>query len=928
MRKKKRGANKFLKIVLMVFMLLVSSTLVYAWSYYKGGSGKNPNHITYDISGNQVYWGYEYYKYQIGKTSSTVSHPFTHTYIENEYLDNNEKLKIFADDIPLYTGDECQNIKCPILQQGYFCGEEGLVSSEEVTDGASKVALARDDSKGRDCEGISFGLPSGSLGFSFNKDIAYQYPLPLTCSKYRLEVTNLKGWNDAGCTPPNPCIHEFDSTDQATHTFGAGTKDQVTFTLTLDENRLNGVEMYFEDKSSGDGSISWTLSCIRECPSQWIDEGQKGSYTVVGGSDGCCGDDETDWGYVAQLPGQGLVSGFYAICNTKNNEWFWEVANTNPYIIYTNNQRENTLYDYLSNSENWYACNAENNVYNFNLPSNLIPLGGNPPAPQFTSTIETDTQSTEGQRYDSQSVETQIIGIGEVGKEDIRLLPQTIDVECDPSDSIWGNDENDGNQYFCVDGSDGRYYQCTAEDNYRKSPNCNEAHCGSEHDCSGMEAGKESCTLDCRYDVNRMSVLSHESFLCYSENSQSLFAECSGNLRDNKNEGKTYRQGERLHTLSEFFCPENNCVLAMRLRADVLEPEYRVFIAGEGEFILTSAEGFKITDWSDYDFIEFYIYYTINTNFNIALYSTADYSNPNVGLLYQTSIIDNSLTGDDLGKWHYIRIDLNEARNAGNDLSNVRFMKLSVAKADVRSDEIIFNSNRYHNIIYFDRMYLVNENENIPLYCSNEAKWVSGDDIDTRRYLCGEQPGHKWTGSKCCGNDFEESYNDPANDYACWKGQGIANDQLQEVDIKSIGIYCKTREGSCNAGETPVLSLSSLTNAHGAKSGYNNVVCCKSREGTLNTRDGQILTLSDSTNAHAAKNGYGNPVDLQLSGWTGKMLSCELKPGAGGIDTGYDFCDTEGYNTCVVSLSATTNAHLESCDKSNYNYRLCCKITQ
>lgn len=116
---------------------------------------------------------------------------------------------------------------------------------------------------------------------------------------------------------------------------------------------------------------------------------------------------------------------------------------------------------------------------------------------------------------------------------------------------------------------------------------------------------------------------------------------------------------------------------------------------------------------------------------------------------------------------------------------------------------------------------------------------------------------------------------------------------------------CAIRPTSCNAGETPIFSVSAATNAHaGNTAAYTNKVCCPFAAGSTTA-----LKLSGTTNAHAgdSTSSYTTLIDVA-------QTSCSST-----------VCNAG--DSCIVKLSGTTNAHVEDCSLTNYSTKICCSST-
>jgi len=140
-----------------------------------------------------------------------------------------------------------------------------------------------------------------------------------------------------------------------------------------------------------------------------------------------------------------------------------------------------------------------------------------------------------------------------------------------------------------------------------------------------------------------------------------------------------------------------------------------------------------------------------------------------------------------------------------------------------------------------------------------------------------------------------------------WGGGGRSN------------LVCNIRQNSCLSGEVAVLRLSGTTNAHAELSTQNNyyyILCCSTPglgvSTTASAISTSILKLSASTNAHVEGNNQSNYATTVYLTKTGGTISCSApKPSCSSGET------------CVVSISGNTNAHIGEC--SAYTNKICCK---
>jgi len=133
------------------------------------------------------------------------------------------------------------------------------------------------------------------------------------------------------------------------------------------------------------------------------------------------------------------------------------------------------------------------------------------------------------------------------------------------------------------------------------------------------------------------------------------------------------------------------------------------------------------------------------------------------------------------------------------------------------------------------------------------------------------------------------------------------------------GLACsvKPADPGCVGDEVEVFRISATSNAHAAAAGdptYTNLVCCGgvTNPGTScsETYD-TVLRLSAAANAHVQATG-SYPTEVCLSAGTA-VVQCMFASSC-----------TAGY-ACLVTASATDNAHVADCDGTNdYATKVCC----
>lgn len=150
------------------------------------------------------------------------------------------------------------------------------------------------------------------------------------------------------------------------------------------------------------------------------------------------------------------------------------------------------------------------------------------------------------------------------------------------------------------------------------------------------------------------------------------------------------------------------------------------------------------------------------------------------------------------------------------------------------------------------------------------------------------------------------------------------------VQNEKTNLTCRVVLGSCNINETAILRLSNYTNAHVQllnQSGYGYTLCCDSGVSTVDLSvnyssagTGDLLTrLTAQDNAHVqdkTQSGYLYPIYLQSS--IGNF-SVDIVTGT--------TCQAAGYDTCIMTISNATNAHVASCDNTPYDRRICGSVS-
>ncbi len=342
-----------------------------------------------------------------------------------------------------------------------------------------------------------------------------------------------------------------------------------------------------------------------------------------------------------------------------------------------------------------------------------------------------------------------------------------------------------------------------------------------------------------------------ERFICFNEELDShttlgSFAECCGpSLSFCKNPiGPGRREGSFIKTLREFntydaantgdpesaVCGRNdtNCVLRYSIAKPTQEDvdNNRTFSIG----FRNINNDLKINDWSDYDYLEFYIYFTANFAQNIRIGKLVS---DDPGLIdsymyyFDAPIVDYVVDEPKLGKWLHVMIPISEFKSVPDQVDLI----LLYARADELSKTgstvtIAGVSGEFVNVVGLDKIHLskrADDGSKVDRVCTGafdeqqntDFRWLSDlDEIGPEsadnprekweqlgRTACNAVPSFGWTGTSCCGDDtgkntyfgvdnnkikrivgddtFKEFYNDTEG--GCWAGNPIADGQRMMV---------------------------------------------------------------------------------------------------------------------------------------------------
>ncbi|MFC1728436.1 hypothetical protein ACFLZ7_03160 [Nanoarchaeota archaeon] len=282
----------------------------------------------------------------------------------------------------------------------------------------------------------------------------------------------------------------------------------------------------------------------------------------------------------------------------------------------------------------------------------------------------------------------------------------------------------------------------------------------------------------------KINEIDEEKFICYDKADYGAIAECCGTdyrycLNENYNpttntQPKTRTAGQTINLIEDYYCANaENCVLQMAFIDDDF-PSYQFPIP------YSDVDVIPISDWRDYDTLEFDIYFATSNLFNLKILDNDDHTleEPKVKVLLDVPIVQHSVDGDALEQWHHIIINLSKMSDRKKVGRLLLYADGQALREDAGTKLIEIEGINYTNAVGVDRFFLNAGNQQ---YCSADMKWRN--DLDLDEIACDSTTTTGWTGNQCCGDDqgrFNsdfpngiETYND--EDAGCWKGKIIRN---------------------------------------------------------------------------------------------------------------------------------------------------------
>ncbi|MEK6887050.1 MAG: hypothetical protein AABW88_04405 [Nanoarchaeota archaeon] len=213
-----------------------------------------------------------------------------------------------------------------------------------------------------------------------------------------------------------------------------------------------------------------------------------------------------------------------------------------------------------------------------------------------------------------------------------------------------------------------------------------------------------------------------------------------------------------------------------------------------------------IRNWNIYDNLEFDIFLAGSRTLNLSINWTPANNNPKTRS-FDNPVLPYSTTGDELNRWHHIIIPIPQNIKSGkvNRITlyvNQKQLTDELGEYDLNAftpfcktstgcKRIIINNNYYLNLIGLDRIFLSNSETNFctssyaPYHGVSEVgKWT--DEFDSTglgaEEACNNVASYGWTGTRCCGDDLGETYNDING--GCWMGMFVANNSVAPVNLE------------------------------------------------------------------------------------------------------------------------------------------------
>ncbi|MBW2991654.1 hypothetical protein KY345_00370, partial [Candidatus Woesearchaeota archaeon] len=368
---------------------------------------------------------------------------------------------------------------------------------------------------------------------------------------------------------------------------------------------------------------------------------------------------------------------------------------------------------------------------------------------------------------------------------------------CFGGENIWALDEGDRTPDCCMGG------ECKEKSDLTCN-NIGGEICDEQlFDCIGEEltglkdqdSGEICCVGKCTLIddsvYGELSLYEHvnESFICYTEGGENVWAECcygndcmNGPLQDRQTpvdqvDKHTFTTGAMLHALrtyDKYEQDKNKYVDYVRVFSNVAEPK----------IVVSGLDAKRKSDWSGFNHLEFDIIYTNKPDKVEFVYTS--------GNSHKLNIMEYSVNGNGTYVWHHIKIPIEDINTGLIDqikIHPVRLMSMALDNFFLTKS----SDNRYCAGPFKRWIDALEPDPNIK-YDTDRDGTIEDEDKIIYQRVCNAQLSMGWTGNKCCGNDntktSKEYYND--NYGACWAGFTVYdNERISDVINNDIGDYPK-----------------------------------------------------------------------------------------------------------------------------------------
>ncbi|MFH1850515.1 MAG: hypothetical protein ABH879_10145 [archaeon] len=521
--------------------------------------------------------------------------------------------------------------------------------------------------------------------------------------------------------------------------------------------------------------------------SEWVCDGDNegedifhaevdGDYKEEAAPNACCGDDETDLGKI--FIDDSKNRGYF--CYNQGG-WIWRdaaqasqptdgtettAADRNAWTIKTV-KRNGVEFDVVSNIASWLVCDTKTGITGMEYKN----------APPGTTDFARLPWSTW-------NAKTHLV-------DEYQLLP-SFDVQ--PGDLGTKPLVRENNEAVNSKSAGGKT-ETVAEDSFAGfaiKENIIETHAGTAQQAQAAVPNPET--------IEPENYLFAQRFACHTADDRGLWSECCGyDLSECINSyPKARRAGTPLQSIKEFHNPADrdldtaNAVLRIlttRLESgDFLDLAEGRMKAPEDVYdshvIQIKNADVPIYDWTDYKYLEFYVYLATNFELDIRLgtFEGDQVSNPADSTWYfNTPVVNYVQNGAQLQKWLHVMIPL--ASLSGKRIDTIMFyVDNARAYNSVTYVYVEAENKKYQNAIGIDKISLIPKDfDRIVCTGGESPTWISDLDEDKDsigELACEETPSFGWTGTACCGDDTTPSQEEIWADAeaGCWMGNTIRPD--------------------------------------------------------------------------------------------------------------------------------------------------------